>query len=159
MGRIFETVERYFKNDDWNGEPIEEGVLAFRLENQRGQQWGCLAIAFEEAEQFAFYSVLLDEAPQERRAEVSEFIMRANHGMQVGNFEMDLDDGEVRFKTSVDVENIELDEQIIRNLVELNLMMMGIYFDGIMAVVSGKKRVLEAIGEIETDDVDSSEPN
>lgn len=149
MGRIFETVERYFEADDWEGEQVEEGALAFRFENEHGNNWGCLALAIEDAEQFVFYSVLLDPAPPERRAEVIDFIMRANHGMQVGNFEMDLDDGEVRFKTSIDVEGAVLDTPLCRNVVELNLMLMGLYFDGLIAVIRGEKRAEEAVGEIE----------
>ncbi|MEX1367587.1 MAG: YbjN domain-containing protein [Nannocystaceae bacterium] len=158
MGRITAVMKEYFEAEGWDGQEPDEGVLVFRFEDDLDHQWGCLAVAHEEAEQLAFYSVVLSAVPPERRAEVTDFIMRTNYGMQVGNFEMDLDDGEIRFKTSIDVEGVELDRALCDNLVSLNLMIMGTYFDGLMAVVSGEKRALEVVGEFEHYDDDDEAP-
>ena len=162
MGRIYEAVKSYFDADEWSGEEVDDGVLAFRFESEAGDQWGCLAVAVEDAEQFVFYSVRLEPMPAARRAEATELIMRANHGMQVGNFEMDLADGEIRFKTSIDVEGSELTAQLCRNMVDLNLMIMGVYFDGFTAVSKGDKSAADVIEELESgpdddDDDDSGE--
>lgn len=152
VGRIFDTIQRYFEADDWQMDTIPgQPTLACRFQNEHGREWGCLALAIEEAEQFVFYSVVLGAAPQERHREVIDFIMRANYGMQVGNFEMDVHDGEVRFKTSIDVEDTELSRELWRNVVQINLLMMGIYFDGLTAVIDGRKSATEAVGEIEHD--------
>lgn len=154
MGRIFEAVKSYFEADDWSGEQVDEGVLAFRFESEAGQQWGCLAVAVEDAEQFVFYSVRLEPMPGGRRDEATALIMRANHGMQVGNFEMDLTDGEIRFKTSVDVEGVELTAQLCRNMVDLNLMIMGVYFDGFTQVSKGERTAEQVIADLEAGPVD-----
>ncbi|PRQ04238.1 hypothetical protein ENSA5_09480 [Enhygromyxa salina] len=150
MGQLFDALERYFEDDDWHSERRDETTLEFRVDYGEGREWGCLALAIEDAEQFLFYSVLLERAPEDRRAELGEFVIRANYGLQVGNFELDLDDGEVRFKTSIDVEGTSLDHQLWRNLVDLNLMMMGVYYDGLMAVIGGDKTAAEAIAAIES---------
>jgi len=39
---------------------------------------------------------------------VNEFLTRANYGLNIGNFEMDFQDGEIRFKTAIDVEEVIL---------------------------------------------------
>lgn len=158
MARITESIRAYFEREEWEGQEPDEGVFVFPFEDEFGHRWGCLAMAHEEAEQFVFYSVILEHVRMDRRAEVVAFIMRTNYGMQVGNYEMDLEDGEVRFKTSIDVEGTELTHTLINNLVNLNLMITSTYFDGLMAVMSGEKRALEVVGEFEAnEDADDGE--
>ena len=160
MARIFEGIRSFlrthFEAEDLEREG-EEDMISFRLEDEGGNEWGCLALADEQSEQAIFYSVVLETAPPEHRPEVMKFVTLANYGMQVGNFELDLEDGEVRFKTSVDVEGIELGEDMLRNMVELNILMMGLYYDGLIAVMRGGMTAEQAIAEIEEDEGDEEE--
>ena len=55
-----------------------------------------------------FYSVLPLNVPCGQASAIAEFITRANYGMALGNFELDFNDGEVRYKTSVDVTETEI---------------------------------------------------
>lgn len=159
MGRILDGVQRFLKQhfEATGLEPLDEESLAFHLSVDDGREWGCMALAEEDAEQLMFYSVLPEQAVPERLDEVMRFVTMANYGLPVGNFELDLDDGEVRFKTAVDLENLELTEQICRNVVDLNIMLMGLYHDGAMAVIQGKSTAAEAIAAIEDSDDDSDE--
>lgn len=154
MGRIFDRLTHFLEDhfDSGQLEHLDDSMVAFRLEDEDGHEWGCLAVAAEEAEQAIFYSVRLESAPAERRDEVMRFVTLANYGMQVGNFELDLSDGEVRYKTSIDVEGEELPDGLLRNLVDLNLMMMGMYFEGLSAVIAGERSAAEVIAEIEAND-------
>lgn len=160
MARIFDGIKSFLRNH-FEEEGLErdddEDMLSFRLEDEDGHEWGCLAVAEEHAEQVMFYSVMLETTPPEHRPEVMRFVTLANYGMQVGNFELDLEDGEVRFKTSIDVEGVDLHEGLLRNLVELNLMMMGLYFDGLLAVMRGSMTADQAIAEIEDDGADGDD--
>jgi len=52
-----------------------------------------------------FLTFVEGRVPATRRREAMEFITRANYGLLVGNFEFDLDDGEVRFKAAGDYED------------------------------------------------------
>src|SRR5215207_7227394 len=154
MARIFDGI-RSFLRTHFEAEDLErdgeDDMLSFRLEDEGGNEWGCLALADEQSEQAIFYSVVLEIAAEEHRGEVMKFVTLANYGMQVGNFELDLEDGEVRFKTSVDVEGLELAEGLLRNMVELNILMMGLYYDGLIAVLRGRMSAEEAIAEIEAE--------
>jgi hypothetical protein len=141
-------LQRHFEAEV---EPIEDGTIVFRMEDDDGQEWGCLAWVAEEISQVMFYSVLLESAPAERRDEAMRFVTLANYGMQVGNFELDLGDGEIRFKTSIDLEDTEPSDALFRNLVELNLAMMGRYQPGLLAVVRGALTAREAIASVEND--------
>lgn len=154
MARIFDGI-RSFLRTHFEAEDLEregdDDMISFRLEDEGGNEWGCLALADEQSEQAIFYSVVLETTPPEHRPEVMKFVTLANYGMQVGNFELDLEDGEVRFKTSIDVEGVDLGEGLLRNMVELNILMMGLYYDGLVAVMRGGMTAEEAIAEIEDD--------
>lgn len=154
MARIFDGIKSFLQTH-FEAEGLEreddEDMLSFRLEDEDGHEWGCLALAEEQSEQVIFYSVVLENTPPEHMPEVMKFVTLANYGMQVGNFELDLEDGEVRFKTAIDVEGVELSDGLLRNLVELNIMMMGLYFDGLLAVMRGGMTADQAIAEVEED--------
>ena len=112
--------------------------------------WQCYAQAKEEQERFIFYSVMESNVLPEKRQAMSEFITRANYGMIIGNFEMDFSDGEVRYKTSIDVEGGELASLMVKSLVCANVLMMNKYLPGIMSVIYGGTDPAQAITNVES---------
>ncbi|MCA1670431.1 MAG: YbjN domain-containing protein, partial [Thermomicrobia bacterium] len=62
---------------------------------------------------------------------------RVNYAMAIGNFELDYDDGELRYKTSVDVEGDHLSVTMARQLFRLNVTTMDLFLPGIEAVIRG----------------------
>ena len=149
MGRIFDAGVEFFTEDEWPFEQVEENpVLRTGFTGKNGSV-RCFFQEREAQEQVAFYSVGALMVPEEKRAAVAEFLLRANYGMIVGNFEMDYDDGEIRFKTSADVEGIELSEVFIRNLVYANVLTMDRYTPGIAKVVYADADPAEAVAEVE----------
>ncbi len=87
--------------------------------------------------------------PLERRAAAMEFLTRANFGLRMGHFEFDLEDGEVRYKTSIDVEGDRLTPALVRRLVRPNLVTMDRYLPGLLRVVYGATTPAEEIAAIE----------
>lgn len=149
MGRIMDSLTSFFTNDDWTYDAMEDGqVLRMGFSADDGQ-WTCFAQAREEADQFVFYSRAPIQVPPERRAAMAEFITRANYGLVVGNFEMDFSDGEVRYKTSIDVEGAALIDELIKPIVYANVTMMSQYLKGILAVSFGGIEPEAAIKTIE----------
>jgi len=149
MGKIFDALVSFFEEDEWPFEQLEgEPLLRTGFSGKNGK-WLCFARAREDAEQFLFYSICPFRAPPERRMAVMEFLTRANYGMIIGNFEMDLEDGEIRYKTAVDVEGGELTSTMIKNLVYINVRMMDKYLPGIKAVSESGADPKEMVEEIE----------
>ncbi len=72
---------------------------------------------------------------------IAEFITRANYGLVIGNFELDFSDGELRYKTAIDVEDDNLSFALIKQMVYANVIIMDKYLPGIMAVIEGKVEV------------------
>lgn len=83
------------------------------------------------------YGVALVEVPPERRLAVAELITRINYGLPVGNFELDLGDGEVRFKSSASYAGLELGPELVRNVLLPCPLMVVRYLPAIRAVLSG----------------------
>ncbi len=149
MGRILETVERFLKSDDWPVSPVEgRTVIKTGFEGKNGQ-FTCYAQERNEQEQFVFYSIFPVRTPDDKMSEVAEFITRANYGMIIGNFELDYGDGEIRYKTSVDVEDMEISEPLVRHLVYANVLTMDKYFPGLMRVLYAGINPVSAIEEVE----------
>jgi hypothetical protein len=149
QGQIFETMVKFFEADDWNFTPLpDQPVLSTGVSGKNGK-WRCYAKAREEQSQFLFYSVCDTNVPEHKRPDIAEFLTRANYGLLIGNFEMDYNDGEVRYKTSIDVEDDDLSMELIRNMVYANVTMMDRYLPGMMAVIWGNVAPLEAIKMVE----------
>ena len=149
MGRIIEGIEQFLKQDNWpysivTGKP----VYKTGFEGKNGQ-YTCFAQEREEQQQFVFYTVFPVHVPENKLQAVSEFITRANYGMIIGNFELDFADGEIRYKTSVDVEDIEFSEALIRHLIYANVLTMDKYFSGLMRVLYAGIPAADAIEEVE----------
>jgi hypothetical protein len=150
MAEILDAVIRFFREDNWSFVQLEEqSILQMGFQGKTGS-WPCYAETRDEFAQFIFYSVCPVNTPEEKRPVMAEFLMRVNYGLVLGNFEMDVDDGEIRFKTSVDVQDVELSQPLIRNVVFANIMMMDRYLPAIMAVLYGGASPVEAIAQVES---------
>jgi hypothetical protein len=149
MGRIYDALVEYFREDKWAFSPVEGRPALVLTANGEHGMYTCYAQAREEQEQFVFYSFYAVKAQESKRQTAMEYITRANYGLIVGNFEMDMSDGEVRYKTSIDAEGEPLTKGTIRLLVAANLATVDRYLPGYMLVLYGNRSAAEAIQEIE----------
>ncbi|MDJ0535266.1 MAG: YbjN domain-containing protein [Xenococcaceae cyanobacterium MO_207.B15] len=147
---LFQTVVNFFTQDDWSFIRIQ-GDSALRLfyEGKNGK-WNCYTQAREAQQQFLFYSICPLQISEAKRMAIAEFITRANYGLIIGNFELDFSDGEVRYKTAIDVEDEELSTETIKKLVYSNVATMDTYLPGIIDVIENNIVPDEAISKIET---------
>ena len=149
MARIQDGMEAFFKQDEWTygpGRVASTLVTGFAGDSGR---WTCLAYCAEESQQLMFYSVCPVNSPPEKLASISEFLHRANYGLHVGNFELDVSDGEVRFKTSIDLEGSDASFALVRNVVYANVMQMDRYLPGILDIIHGDVSAEQAIEKVE----------
>lgn len=162
MTGLFSTLIDYMEEEEWKYEILEgETIIRFHFKGRAGRLL-CYGEVDEGKCWLIFYSYMPVNSPADKMTAVSEFLSRANRGMRIGNFELDYDDGEVRYKTSIDVEGGELSNKMIDNLLRANLTTMDRYFTGLMELIYGEKPALEIIKRIETppdgpDAVDSDE--
>ena len=146
---ILATIIAYFTKDDWTFTKLQgESVLQMAYQGENGL-WNCYAQARESQEQFIFYSIYPELVPVDKRLTVAELLTRINYGLVIGNFEMDFNDGEIRYKTSIGVEEDILTYQVIKRLVYANVTIMDRYLPAIRAVMDRNMSPEEAIAQIE----------
>lgn len=87
------------------------------------------------------------EIEDDRLPALADFLMRANYGLALGNFELDMNDGEMNFKNSVDVTGGALTELMVKTLVVFAIETTNRYLPGMRAVLAGTspKDAIEAI--------------
>lgn len=146
---LFDTLVEYFKAENWPYLQVEDRpVLSLNYDGKHAN-WTCYAQAREEQQQYLFYSICPVSAPAEKRAAVAEFITRANYGTIIGNFELDFEDGEIRYKTSLDSEGLTLGPTALQNLIAANVSTLDQYLPGLMAILFSDIAPREMIQRIE----------
>jgi hypothetical protein len=103
-----------------------------------------IASAAQSDRYFIFYPVSPENAPEELRAAVAEYLTRVHFGLVVGSFEMDWGDGEVRFKSSLDLRGERLTPALLEGVVQANLAAINRYLPNLLAVARGEMEAAEA---------------
>lgn len=149
--KAFEILGNYLEEDGWHPRKLEDQTI-YRLGfSGNNGQTTCFAQIQIDLEQFLFYVIAPVKAPEEKRLPVAEFITRANFGLRIGNFELDFNDGEIRYKSSLDFEGSELTPTWIQHAVYPAVKTMDRYFPGILKVIYSPEAPLQIIEEIETE--------
>jgi hypothetical protein len=141
----FETLRKVLTQIDWSSDPDEENA-SFYIDfgSPHTPVSDAIAAIAIEAEQFLFYVNIGPMAPPERRDEVARFISRVNWELSIGNFEMDHEDGFVRFRSSIAFSNTVLTEALIRNAILAAMEVIEIYADPVVDVLGRGKSAEEA---------------
>ena len=80
---------------------------------------------------------------------LAEFVCRANYGLRNGNFELDMRDGEVRYKVFVNCEGLLPSRDIVRESIIIPAMMFERYSPGVLDVIFKGVSAAEAISQCE----------
>jgi len=146
-----EIVTGFFEADGWPIEEVSTDTLVATGFAGDTDQWRCFALLQPELNRLMFYSLVPENVPEAQHRLAMEYITRANYGLAIGNFEMDLSDGEVRYKTSVDVEGGELTQGLVQAAVYANVVTMDRYLPGLRRVLAESASPAEAIEQIEAE--------
>ena len=155
MGRIYESVLAFLQEDQWRYEEIP-GESAIRLSfTGQNARYDCFGRVNEAQEVFVFYSIIPVRVPETQRLLVAELLARINYGLNIGNFELDMNDGEIRYKTSIDVEGGDLTPRMVETLIAVNISTTDRYFPSFADVMYAGVAPMEAVARIERPDPSS----
>ena len=164
MGKLFDVAVEWLQEDDWSySESERDNGDKFSRSSYTGENsnFDLVLDAREASEVFFVYVYFPVKVPEKNRLIVSELLTRINFGLKIGNFELDMGDGEIRYKVSVDVEGSELVTKMVLNMVSAALSTSDSYFPAVMHVCYGNKTATEAIDALkdqaEDDQVDEVE--
>jgi hypothetical protein len=151
MGHIMESVLDFFNRDEWDVRHLgdTENVIQTGFRGDNGE-WDCLAVVLEPSGFFLFYSMCPYTCPLEQLPTMIEFLHRANYGLNLGNFELNVDDGEIRFKTSLRIDGERVPYKLCQSLVHHNVLVMDEYMPGIRSIVQEDMSAEAAIMIVET---------
>lgn len=141
----------------WEGEPaVGDGAVVVAYAGETGN-WALIAGTFEDEALLVVYSALAEAIPIERLGPLFEYLCRANDGLPRGNFELDFEQHRVRFRTFLDLGEVDVEAldrsgvltTLIRRIVLANVATMDIFLPGMRAVVAGEMTPEQADAAIE----------
>lgn len=94
--------------------------------------------------------------PLERRAAVVEAMTRINYQQMIGNFELDHDDGEMRYRLGQAIVDSALTPELVSRLVGYLLYVWDGFHDALMAVAYGGLAPVDALREVLARPADTS---
>ena len=149
---IANAINSYLKQDDWHFSFDEEnGLFRFGLSLSSKIKKINYIVDVKEDEYivYAIAPIGADEEDKKMMATMAEFVCRANYGLKNGNFELDMRDGEVRFKCFVDCESITPSKDMVQNSIHCPAIMFKRYGSGIVDIIFGNATATEAVNRCE----------
>ncbi len=148
---IANEIGTFLDEDNWNFSFDEEkGYFRFslRMDNKIKK---INYVLYVQNDAFTVYSVCPIYADDDNMLTMAEFVCRANRGLPNGNFELDMSDGEIRYKTYVDCKGVIPTQKMIKNSIYCHPKMFEHYGDGIVSVIFNDISAEEAIDRCEKD--------
>ncbi|MCU0960783.1 MAG: YbjN domain-containing protein [Pirellulaceae bacterium] len=108
-----------------------------------------IAVVEADGTLFQVLGALPISIPEGARPSIAETIARANFGLRMGKFEMDVDNGELRFSVSQFLTDRGLEDEVIGHMMGLTLAMLDTYLPAILSVVYGNELPKDAIRCVE----------
>ena len=146
---LYEKLKEFFDSGWLMSTNDEEEFLRLIYTSTKGLTWSCYAQAADEDRVFIFYSVWPENVDEAMRPAMADLLTRINYGIKIGNFEMDFNDGEIRYKSSVFVEDGIWRDELIRPNVFMNIGMFSQYAPALQALQAGTCGPEEAAAMVE----------
>lgn len=149
---IADAINTFLEEDDWRFSFDEKlGIFKFPL-NLKGKMKKINYIIDVERNEYIVYTISplgADEDDETIMANMAEFICRANYGLRMGNFELDFNDGEIRFKVHVPCNEIIPTTEMIQKSIYCPAKMFERYSSGILSVLFNHTSGKEAVEQCE----------
>lgn len=151
---MLKKIINFVTKQEWLFTSIKgESRIIINISGNNGT-FQCVADVREAEERFIFLSICGANVPDDKRTLMSELLTRINYGSFLGNFEMDYEDGEIRYKTSICCKSSELTINIIEHTVMANIVMMDTALTGIMKLIYGDITAQQAYDFIENNTIE-----
>ena len=116
---MLQPVIEYFKEKEW-AYANKKSAITFALNGKNGV-FHCVLKIFEEDSFISFITYMGVNCPDNKRYEMAELLTHINSNLLYGNFEMNLYDGEIKFRTGAYYEGVELNSKFIDNIIMKNI--------------------------------------
>ena len=133
---IIDYLKLYFGSKHWHythykpriSDAQQSHYLSLRMRNRK-IDCGYLFRVQEKERLLAVYGILPFLIPESHQSAAMLLMTQINYDMIVGNLEMDVSDGEIRYKNALDVEVLGLDDDIIEHLLQSVVAMTTVAYE------------------------------
>ena len=149
--QIFEKVKGYFDTKELKYTIVENRENSLKTVYSIDGKLKQATLFFNCYEDcFIVNTYITLNADEKCRTKVGEFLHRANYGLRYGCFEMDFEDGEIRYRMTTDCKDrTGLSEALVRSSISIPLHMFEKYGDDLVAVMYDIKEPKKAIEDAE----------
>lgn len=132
-----DVIRNFFHEHEWVYEELNPTLWRLTIEGD-ADTWIVLVQLNTEDQLCSVYSIFPEEVEaEEKRPAVAAYLMGVNCDLALGSWEMDLGDGEIRFRTSLDYEGDELTTALFTQLMMMNIHAAEAEFEAIRAQITG----------------------
>lgn len=137
---LYEIIAAYLDESEQHFQTEEENSQVFlEINGDDGSWYVAIRIAEdEEPRGVVIHSRYPTRIPECNRLKVAELLTRINYDLTFGNFELNLDDGTVFFKTTIDLADGQMTKAMFERLYEINCVSMNTYYAKILSVGFGE---------------------
>lgn len=153
---ISEAIADFLNHNGWNFTFEDEyGVFTFNI-NIKGKLRNIRYIIKVLDDSYIVYAISpmsVDAEDRDALVSMAEFICRANYGLRNGNFEMDMRDGEIRYRCYVPCggDNAPERDTVVESVV-CPAMMFKRYGNGLLDIIFGMANAEDAVKKCEDSD-------
>ena len=135
---IINEVRDYLDENDWKYEYQDVREIITTGVNLKCKFQSMKILFIFNDNGVSLYAMLPIKVEDSAREMALEYLSRANYGVRIGNFEIDLEDGEIRYKVYLSARGMEKipGEQIEEALI-VAVSMINRYGDNLMKVMMG----------------------
>jgi hypothetical protein len=90
-----------------------------------------------------------NKVPENYRQSIAEAITRANYGLKLGNFEMDYEDGELRYQVALPIDGELPVDDVLDHILYVGGAMVDRYIPAFLSIIYGNEDVKLAIDAAE----------
>ncbi|MGB2614895.1 MAG: YbjN domain-containing protein [Phycisphaerae bacterium] len=142
---LLETVKTFLEKEgirfhQTDGQP----QLHFGFAGRNGRFLSHMAVN-EKARRVVVITDCPLSVPPEQRTAVTELVARINNDLALGNFDLDMDDGEIQYRTGFMLEGDDVDPGLLRHTVFANWVTTDMYFPAFAAVLYQGAHPKEAV--------------
>ena len=136
--QIVDAVRDWLDGDDWRYEyDAEKHLIKMGITLKSKIKSGRIFIDVKQ-DCYAVYLCAPISGDKDNLGELLKYLAMANYGLLNGNFEVDVRDGEIRYKTFVNCDGLQsLSPAVIQDSIYVGCLMMDRYGDGIAALALG----------------------
>ncbi|MBQ4050860.1 MAG: YbjN domain-containing protein [Oscillospiraceae bacterium] len=154
MYSIERSVKEYLDSQNWKYKHEEEKhrfIFGMKLDCENVD--GCMLVVTARDEEDLSCKALYEfKVPENSRPAVTEYITRANYGLFLGNFQMDLNDGELIYQTYAAFYDHRAMQQEVRRVIQVAIHMAERYGQGFYDIINYGVDPAEAVKFFESDD-------